>query len=219
MTGLTGQHACLPIFPLLPIKTKTLRKFKWQSELQALKILVTLSNPIPFPQQKTQGPEQCTQVHLCSTDARLQSPSAGQCFLTSNREREVSRGTSTSKSPCFPGAVCSAGQAEHPGLECIALLVGDTTGEKKYPKNLHQKLTVLKTSPCPKEELASYTQVTLQLCGQDGVLRNATWGCFVVPSQTWMVFPFLALTTSPGLLALPLGIFSQRGAKPIGKIQ
>lgn len=32
--------------------------------------------------------------------------------------------------------------------------------------------------------------------------------------HTCIVFPFLALTTSPGLFALPLGIFSQRGAKP-----
>jgi len=32
--------------------------------------------------------------------------------------------------------------------------------------------------------------------------------------HTCIVFPFLALTTSPGLFALPLGMFSQRGAKP-----
>lgn len=32
--------------------------------------------------------------------------------------------------------------------------------------------------------------------------------------HTCIVFPFLALTTSPGLFALPLGIFSHRGAKP-----
>lgn len=31
---------------------------------------------------------------------------------------------------------------------------------------------------------------------------------------TWIVFPFLAVTTSPGLVAFPLGIFSQSGAKP-----
>lgn len=29
-----------------------------------------------------------------------------------------------------------------------------------------------------------------------------------------MVLPFFAFTTSPGLLALPLGMFSQRGVKP-----
>jgi len=29
-----------------------------------------------------------------------------------------------------------------------------------------------------------------------------------------MVLPFLARTTSPGLFAFPLGMFSQRGAKP-----
>lgn len=32
--------------------------------------------------------------------------------------------------------------------------------------------------------------------------------------NTWMVFPFFAFTTSPGLLAFPLGMFSQRGVKP-----
>lgn len=31
---------------------------------------------------------------------------------------------------------------------------------------------------------------------------------------TWIVFPFLAVTTSPGLVAFPLGMFSHRGARP-----
>lgn len=34
------------------------------------------------------------------------------------------------------------------------------------------------------------------------------------PPPTWMVFPFLAVTTSPGLVALPLGMFSHSGARP-----
>jgi hypothetical protein len=56
-----------------------------------------------------------------------------------------------------------------------------------------------------------------QLCGMMGSLRAPDGECCVSHSRTWMVFPFLALTTSPGLLALPLGIFSQRGAKPMRK--
>ena len=32
-----------------------------------------------------------------------------------------------------------------------------------------------------------------------------------ISSDTWMVFPFMAVTTSPGLVAFPSGIFSVRG--------
>lgn len=37
---------------------------------------------------------------------------------------------------------------------------------------------------------------------------------FILGPPTWIVFPFLALTTSPGLVAFPLGMFSHKGARP-----
>lgn len=37
---------------------------------------------------------------------------------------------------------------------------------------------------------------------------------FILSTPTWIVFPFLALTTSPGLVAFPLGMFSHKGARP-----
>lgn len=187
---------------------------------KTLKILVTFSNPIPFPQQKMHGPEQCAHVFLCSTHARAQSPSAGQCFLIEHLTKRKKFIMAQAPLRAYALLVWHTLQARcTSGIRTYSKVSGRYNREGKNTlKNLHQKLTVLKPSPCPKEEPGSYTHVTLQLCGHDGVLRNATWGCCVVPSQTWMVFPFLALTTSPGLLALPLGIFSQRGAKPIGKI-
>ena len=55
-------------------------------------------------------------------------------------------------------------------------------------------------------KVASYNDMKNKFFSKIGIMRERER-----ERLTWIVFPFMAVTTSPGLTAVPLGIFSHNG--------